>query len=525
MTESMSPQTHVARGATFIFIQGFLNSALGVLYVWFLLHTKEITGQVLFTESDFGFYTMLSFILHFASTLGVLALSSASVRYIAQYVAEKKEREAKAVVTRVLQVSAVTSIFIMVVLLALTGWFSTVLNSSALIFQLLLMSSAGLIFYVQALGFLQGLQRLRTMALIGVFYTVVQYSVSILLVYAGFGVFGIALGWLLALTLSSSAALIATFRNIGYSKQTHNLKPLLVFSFPLYISAILAFIVNWVDQIFVFPFLGLDALGVYSIAVRASIVPNLVSVAMSTSLFPKMSELHSRIGVESIRDAFRTSTRYAALLGFPLSLLVATLAYPIIVLFATIKFVDAVIPLAVMCIASLPTALGLAIIPTFLTLRKTKTASLVTVVVILLEATLSYVSLAYLALGLGGVAFSRFFAALAGLVLGVCLLRQFLKVEFDKEAIWKAAVASVTMVLSIFALELLRAMVEPSFQLLVLRLRLLPVYAVIGVVVHLLCLIALKAVKKRDIELLRDYLPSRMRWIADLFSRVTRARE
>jgi O-antigen/teichoic acid export membrane protein len=523
LTENISPQTHVARGATFIFVQGFLNAALGVLYVWFLLHTKEITGQILFTESDFGMYTMLSFFLTLTSTSGILALRSASVRYIAHYLAEGKRDEAKSVVTRVLQVSAITSLTIMISLFILSGVLSNIFAANILIFQLLPLSSFFQIFYFQAQGFLQGLQKLREIAILGIFYTVVQYSVAIFLVYAGFGVLGVVVGWLFALFLSCLTAILATYRFIGFSAHAHKFKPLLIFSFPIYISALLSFIVGWVDQIFIFPFLGIEALGVYSIAVRASVVPNLVSIAIITSLFPKLSEMYSTFGVGSLRDAFRTSTRYAALLGFPISLMVATLAYPIIVLFATVRFVKAVFPLAVMCVAALLTILGAAISPTLYTLERTKIASLITVVSILLEALFSYVSLAYLNTGLGGVAFSRFFAAFTGFILGAYVLRAVLKIEFDKEAIWKSAAASIIMVLSLFALELFRTLIEPlSYQFLVLRIRQLPIYAIVGVTVYLFSLISLKAVKKRDIKLLHDYLPSSLRWIADIFSRIAR---
>lgn len=521
MTETISSQTHVARGATFIFVQGFLNAALGVFYVWFLLHTKEIAGQILFTEVDFGIYTLLSFILTLTSTLGIFALRSASVRYIAHYLAKGEKDEARSVVTRVLQISAVTSLTIAVLLFVLAGALSNIFGISVLIFQLLPLSSAIQIFYFQTQGFLQGLQKIRELAIIGIFYTVVQYSVALLLVYMGFGVLGLVIGWLFALVLSFLTSFFVMFRNIAPSVHAHELKPLVVFSFPIYISALLVFIVSWVDQILVFPFLGAEALGVYSIAVRASVVPNLVSVAIVTSLYPKLSELHSTLGVKSLRDAFKTSTRYAAILGFPVSLLVATLAYPIIVLFATVRFVDAVLPLAVMCIASIPTVLGSAITPTFYTLKRTKIASSITAISIVLEATLSYVSLVYLKADLVGVALSRFFVALVGFILGAYMLWRVLKMEFDREAIWKSAASSLVMVLSLFGLELFRGIVESSsYQFLVLRLRLLPVYGVGGVVVYLLSLIALKAVKKRDIDLLRDYLPSRFRWIANFFDRV-----
>jgi len=471
-------------------------------------------------------YTMLSFILTLTSTLGIFALRSASVRYIAHYLAKGEKDEARSVVTRVLQISVLTSLTIAVLLFVLAGMLSNIFGISFLVFLLLPLSSAVQIFYFQTQGFLQGLQKIRELAIIGVFYTVVQYSVAILLVYAGFGVLGVVISWLFALVLSCSTSFFVTLRNISPSAHAHEFKTLLVFSFPIYVSALLVFIVGWVDQILVFPFLGAEALGVYSIAVRASVVPNLVSNAIIVSLYPKLSELHSKLGVRSLRDAFKTSTRYAAFLGFPISLMVATLAYPIIVLFATMRFVDAVLPLAVMCIASIPTVLGSAITPTLYTLKRTKVDSSITAIVIVLEAFLSYVSLAYLNADLAGVALSRFFAALAGFSLGAYVLWRILNIEFDREAIWKSAMASLTMVLSLFTLELLRAVIDPSsYQFLVLRLRLLPVYAVVGMVVYFLSLIALRVVKKRDIELLHDFLPSRLRWTADLFSRVARVRE
>ena len=103
------------------------------------------------------------------------------------------------------------------------------------------------------------------------------------------------------------------------------------------------------------------------------------------------------------------------------------------------------------------------------------------------------------------------------------MLRTILKIEFDKEAIWKSAVASIVMVLSLLAVEFLRAIINPSsYQFLILRLRQLPVYAVIGAVVYLFSLIVLKTVKKGDIELLHDYLPSSFRWIVDIISRIAR---
>ncbi len=525
MAGNISSQTHVARGATFIFIQGFLNSGLGVLYVWFLLHTREIAGQILFTESDYGLFTMLSFIFSISSTLGVLALRPASVRFLAHYLAEGKTEKAKSMITRVLQVSLITSVTIMVVLLVSARELSSILGSPMLTLILLPMCSALSIFYAQAQGFLQGLQRLKELALISVSYTMIHYSIAVLLVYAGYGVLGIVISWLFALALVCSVGLVYTIRTVGFSTETHDLRSLLSFSLPIYAFTFLTIVVGWVDQIFVFPFLGLEALGVYNLAVRASIVPRLVSVALKTSLFPKLAELHSRFGAGSLKAAFEASTRYAALMGFPLSLMVAVLAYPIVVLFATVKFINAVGPLTVMCIASLPTILGSAISPTFYTLRRTKLASSITAVSIVLEALLAYVLLAYFSADLVGVAITRLLAASAAFALGAYYLRRHLEIKFDREALWKSAAASLAMVWAMLMVEVLRAVISPlSYQFLALRLRQLPIYVAVGGVTYILTLALLGAVKQQDIELFEDYLPTRLHWVVDLLRRITHPR-
>lgn len=525
MAGNISPQTHVARGATFIFAQGFVNSILGVLYVWFLLHTKEITGQVLFTQYDMGLFAILSFVMSLASTLGVLALRSASIRYIAHYLAEGKEKDAKSVIKAVLQISLLTSTIIGIILLTLAGFLSNAFGGPFLVFALMPLPSVLTIFYSQTQGFLQGLQKMREIAIIATGYAIVHYSLGIVLVYAGFGVLGIVISWIIGLVVSLGASIYLVLKDRGESAQTHEIKPLLAFSAPIYVSAILTLVVGWVDQMFILPFKDVESLGAYNLAVRASIVPNLVSAALVTSLFPKLSEIHSRLGVQSLREAFKTSTRYAALLGFPVSLLVATLAYPIFILFATVRFVDAVIPLAIMCIASLPTILGLAISPILYTLKQTRLASLTIMVTIAVEATLSYIFLAYLNAGLVAVAFTRLVATACQLILGSYLLNRMLTVTYDKEAIWKSALASIFMVISLLGLEALRSVIEPaSFQFLVLRLRLLPVYTIVGIVVYVLSLILLKAVMRRDIELVRDYLPSRLRWIVELLGRIIRSK-
>jgi len=100
---------------------------------------------------------------------------------------------------------------------------------------------------------------------------------------------------LMRLILSSLTGLILTTRFLGILGKPHPAKPLISFSYPLYISGILAFAVNWVDQLFILPYMDVVYVGMHYIATKAALVPSLISSSIFTALFPKLSELYLEV--------------------------------------------------------------------------------------------------------------------------------------------------------------------------------------------------------------------------------------
>ena len=94
-------------------------------------------------------------------------------------------------------------------------------------------------------------------------------------------------------------------------------------------------------------------------------------------------------------------------------------------------------------------------------------------------------------------------------------MRRNLKVTLDKEALWKASTASIVMAAVVVLLEMsiLYLYLLPLYLL-------LPLLMIIGPVTYFLSLVALRAIKKRDVELLRDYLPRRLKHVAFWLGRV-----
>lgn len=506
---SLGPGARVARGATYMFIQGMTSSAVGIAFIFILAH--------LISLEEMGVYGILTFILTGVQILGVFALPSASTKYIAQYMAEKKPEKARSVIIRVLQISFLASLAVLILLYVGAEWLSMSIFGTiewTHLFQITAFVCFFMVFYVQIRSFLQGLQKFKELAALSLVYTLIEKSLVIyLLLSSGLGLYSIPWGVLASVMICCFAGLIFVARFIGVVGKPHPLRTLVNFSYPLYISGSLSFVANWIDQVFILPFLGTIYLGMYHIAVRASVVPTLISTSIVAALFPKLSELYTQYGKASLRGAFNTSTRYVVLIGFPIIIGIASLAHPILALFAGPDYEKAALPLSVLCLSVLPTTLGIAVGPTLMTLEHTKTASMITIASIISNTAVSYVTLAYLQVGMLGTASARVFSSFVGIALGIYALKRIIEVRLDKESLWKASVASAFMAIVVISLSyFLHGAISQIY--------LLSSSVIVGALVYFFSLVVLRAVKKQDIELIHEYLPKRLKRIAFWLSRL-----
>ena len=522
----LRPTTRVARGATYLFIQGFASAVIGLIYFVALIG--------ILPEKEIGVYTLLTFTLNLVSIFGNFALPSAAVKYISQFLAEGNLEKAKSVVKRLLHVWLFSSAVFFSLLFLPAEFLSESMFGSAehtILFRLLAFCAVFAILNLFMQSCLRGLQKIGELALINFVYAFLQSVLGIFLLFAGLGLLAVVLSWLVGVAFSSIAGLTLTLKYLGLTQKPHPLKPLINFSYPLYISGIIGFFATWVDSLLVFSYTSAvvgsveaqELLGIYYVAVRASLIPMLFSTAIITALFPQLSELYAQQGLNSLKEAFRVSTRYLALVGFPMIVGLATLSSPIIAIFAGQEYAGAALPLTIICFAALPATLGVAIGPILLTLERTKTVSVIIVISILFNIAASFIALASLNLGLPGPALARTFSAIITFGLSVFALKRVFSLNFDNEALSKAAFSSLIMVIAIFLLDVARQIIMPSSnQLFDITLQILILYIVVGAATYFLSLVALKTIKKRDIEMLHDYLPKGFKWIATWLSRLAR---
>lgn len=498
---------HVARGATYVLARDAISAVVNVVYIVILARYLSL--------EEMGIYALLTFIFALVQTFGGLALPFASTRYIAQYVAEGDMKKARSVVTRVLQISVLSSTLLFMLVFVPAEWLSVVLFGTAkeaLLFRIVAFASILYIFNVQSNGFLRGLQRMGELAAVGLIFTAVEKIVAIyLLLYPRWGLYSVAIGWLSGYIISLVVSLILTAKFLGIFGKTHEARTLLNFSYPLYLRGILNLGMQWVDRLFLGPYLAY--LGMYNIAIRIAVVPGLIATSIHIALLPKLSELYAKGTADSLRNAFRLSTRYAVLVSFPIIVGLVALAEPLL-LIAGKDYLEATLPLAILCFAAIPQTLLAAVGPTLLTLERTKIAAIVTASSIISNTAMSYITLYYFNLGMLGPAWARAFAFLVSFGVGVYALRRILSIDFDNEALWKSSAAAVVMAI---ALVLFRHAVK----WITLEYTLIPLYVIVGSAVYFFSLVALRAIRKQDLELLRDYLPRRLKGLVVWLDRIT----
>lgn len=109
---------------------------------------------------------------------------------------------------------------------------------------------------------------------------------------------------------------------------------------------------------------------------------------------------------------------------------------------------------------------------------------------------------------------ARFLASCVSFGMGVYALKRTLNVTFDWEVLWKVLLACILMAVTVFLVTTLEGFISALY--------LFPVYVIVGAIAYFLSLIALKAIKKQDLDLIHDYLPEGFKrivvWVGRLAS-------
>jgi O-antigen/teichoic acid export membrane protein len=464
----------------------------------------------LISVEEMGVFTILNLANSAATTFMGLGMSNVVTKFVAEDIAKGDRVEAASVYYEALLLTDLTSVLIAVCFLIarFPAGVSHLPNSQVISVIGILFaadviasfgSTPGAVFY--------GLLEFRAYAVIYAVYGIVRPWLVVLLIYEVKSLVGLVWAWLISDTVLSVTLFLYLWQRLGPPVLRFDMKYLVKLSIPLYFASAASFLYGNFDQLILIPLVSLTALGVYGAAITAfSAYSGLISV-LSSVLLPVFSGVHGMNGLEGLKSSVERASRYVSIVAIPLAFALLVTARPVLTLLVGRQYEGGALPLAVLSFASTATIISLSLSPILIVLNETLLAALASILPLPISVAVALISIP--TLGILGASVARGLSMLLSLLLTWYFVRRKILVKLDSQAIMKSVVASVTMALSMGALQLLY---YSRF--------LLPLYLLVGACVYLLAMRALRGMNRSDIDLIRQMLGSRFGGICDLLSRL-----
>jgi O-antigen/teichoic acid export membrane protein len=492
--------TRTAIGSITLATQSIINTLLGLVFFIFLAR--------LISQAEMGVYASLLTIIFLFQAAGCLGLPVAASRFIPKSRSEGKLEEVSKYVMSILAISTVSAITSSALLYLLAGSVASFLTKSTQYSGIFALASLVVFATVLATNLdavMQGIQSFGKLATVRISAQGLRVALTVFLLLRGFGLIGVVFGYV-AMNAFSIVLLLYALREHMHSRpEAPTTRKLLNYSFPLLLSNMANFFSTQTDLLTLM-ILTIPALvGTYNVAVTVSGLLGTILVAtISATVQPAAAKLYGLSGTHALESALRRASRYLAFSYVPAAIGLAALGGTAVNVMAGPGYLAANVPLGIISVASVFTALSLIPVIALQTIGDTR--SVLTLTLASIGAGLAAELVLIPMLATTGAALGRTILVIVAFGAGLYLARRRLKLTFDVEALRKTIIASVAMgtVLFIMQAELGYAFYNALLSI--------PV----GVIVFLLGMRIQRAIRAEDINILANVLPRRLKRVSDL---------
>lgn len=500
-----------ARGTGVLALQSGVNALLGTLLFMY-------AARVL-TKTEIGVYGAVTLVSSVTMIIGRLGLNTAASRFIPHLYASENLEGAGFVAKRILSLSTLSASL----LSGLCFVFSPLLSKLVLQNQqyAYLFQVASFALFVGILGlmfsaFIQGLQMFSRLALILLASQIMRVTITALLLTLAFRIEALFIGSIafnLPIIVLALPPTLSRLLRHGSSGFPQPIKPLLSFALPMTGYELVSYVYNSVDQFTVLDLIGVESLGVYAVALTAaSLTLTVIAGPLLTTLTPRLSEVHGRVGLTSVANALKPTSRYISLLFIPATLGLAAISPSAIQVLAGQKYLEASLLTVILCLGVATCGFSTMITSALIAAGKTGR-----VMGIMLST--SIVGLALTVgltqrFGVLGTASAKALTYGILLALSIHLGSKIMPISFDCRAIGGSLAASTIMAITVNIIAS-----YTSFNL-----TLLPLYITSGLLVYGLGLSTMRILTLNDVRFISQIIPGGRPVYIRLYKRVNDSR-
>jgi O-antigen/teichoic acid export membrane protein len=270
-----------------------------------------------------------------------LGVNSAITQRIASLRAANKSNEIHDVVFSGVIFQLTSGLLFSLVCFALSGPLAMLINKPELSPLIALMSVsifANSIVSVATAVFV-GFEKMKFDSFTRVLQALIRAVLCPLLVLLGYSVLGAVLGLIVASSVCGVAGILlvyfAIFRplrksRVGKCNIKQTLIPLFKYGIPLTPSGIVTGVLPIVFMYIVARYVSFEMMGNYNNAMYYAVLISFISFPISTVLFPAFSKLNPEKELELLKTVFSSSVKYTAIFLIPTTMLIMTLATPLV---------------------------------------------------------------------------------------------------------------------------------------------------------------------------------------------------
>jgi len=507
----------VARGATSLYIANVVVLVANTLYFLILTNILRLT-------LDVGIVTALNLMIWFLVTVSILAqpvtmqspipAPLAVLKFIPELIARKARSSAGRIFRLSMGIAAAIAIAVAAILILFPGLVAPLLGGTAVLPMYVQLSAIDVILLslgqVCIASLIAG-GEMRSATIYIILWSVVRYTLASLFLF-NYAITGVLVGWVIGdgvLLIVAFRKSVGTFR-VGGGTVDFSVPEFVRYTSITFVSALIGYAINQADKLFTLARQGLPQLAIYNVAIVAASFSGFAPYALTTVLLPALSSLHASNGAAEMRELVKHYSRYVSIIVIPVAVGFASISEVALRIFGP-AYVAGFIPSVIVSLATGLTAVGAVYAAVLLAMGELKWFTGANVIGLGGLAVVAFVATPVF--GLSGPALGRAsLMVLAALVYAYATMRSGF-FEFDVKAFLGAAGSSFLMgAVVFFALSI--------FHTFLFKLAMLPVVVVVGGVIYLGALRALRLLRKDDLDFIRDIMPERAHFLVAIVAQI-----
>jgi len=507
----------VARGATAIYIANVVVLVANTLY--FLILTNVLRSTL-----DVGVVTALNLMIWLLVAVSILAQPVTSQSpvpappAVLKFIPQLLARKAQSAASRAFRASLLTSALIAVILAGLLiispGIAVQFLGGSSVVPFFVQLSAVDVV--VLSLGqvclaSLMSTGKMRSAGRYMILWSVLRYGFASALLF-NYAIEGILIGWIFGDGLLLLIALRRTLLDLHSSTDGtgFSFHDFIRYSVYTLLSALLGYAINQADKLITLAQQGLSRLAIYNVAIVAASFAGIAPYALTMVLLPTLSTLYASKQTDEMGQMVRQYSRYVSIIVIPIAVGFASVTGVALRIFGP-AYVSGFVPSVIVSIISGLTAVGAVYAAVLLAVGKLRWYTAANVLGVGALALVAYVTTPFI--GLSGPAVGRATLMTVAAMLYAYAARRSGFFELDVRAFIIATLSSAPMGAAVF-------LILSFFHSFLAQLAMLPVVMVVGALLYLGALRALKLPTVQDFEFIQLMAPARSHKVITLVARL-----